>query len=208
MNTTEILSKIKTLLSGTEEVKLASAKLEDGITIVESENFEAGDEIVIISEDGKVALPKGEYTLEDGKKFRVEEDGVIAEVMGEEKEEEAPEAPEVEEEVEASNETASPKKIVESVSKESYFSEIEKLKSEIEALKAEKEELSKEEVVEEKEEEKKEEVKEEVELSKEEEVEPIVYNPENKEEVKLNKTFSPKRQRNIMDSVFSKLANK
>lgn len=209
MNTTEILSKIKTLLSGTEEVKLASAKLEDGITIVESANFEAGDEVVIISEDGKVALPKGEYTLEDGKKFRVEEDGVIAEVMGEEKEEEkAPEAPEVEEEVEASTETASPKKIVESVSKESYFSEIEKLKSEIEALKAEKEELSKEEVVEEKEEEKKEEVKEEVELSKEEEVEPIVYNPENKEEVKLNKTFSPKRQRNIMDSVFSKLANK
>ena len=51
-------------------------------------------------------------------------------------------------------------------------------------------------------------MKEEVELSKEEEVEPIVYNPENKEEVKLNKTFSPKRQRNIMDSVFSKLANK
>jgi len=208
MNTTEILGKIKTLLSGTEEVKLASAKLEDGITIVESENFEAGDEVVIISEDGKVALPKGEYTLEDGKKFRVEEDGIIAEVIGEEKEEEvAPENPEVEEEVDASNEPASPKKIVESVSKESYFSEIEKLKSEIEALKAEKEELSKEEVVEEKEE-KKEEVKEEVELSKEEEVEPIVYNPENKEDVKLKKTFSPKRQRNIMDSVFSKLANK
>ncbi len=204
MNTTEILSKIKTILSGTEEVKLASAKLEDGITIIESENFEAGDEVVIISEDGKVALPKGEYTLEDGKKFRVEEDGVIAEVIGEEKEEEAaPENPEVEEEVDASTEAASPKKIVESVSKESYFSEIEKLKSEIEALKAEKEELSKEEV-----EPSKEEVKEEVELSKEEEVEPIVYNPENKEEVKLNKTFSPKRQRNIMDSVFSKLANK
>ena len=201
MNTTEILTKIKTLLS-TDEVKLASQKLDDGITIIESANFEAGDEIAIVSEDGKVALPIGEYTTEEGKMIIVKEEGVIfdvKEVTEEEvKEEEA--APEVEEEVEASTEPAAPKKIVESVSKESYFSEIEKLKAEIETLKAEKEELSK---VEETTEEFKE-----VELSTEEEVNPITHNPEAKEEVKLGKTISPSRQRNILDSVFSKIANK
>ena len=205
MNTTEILTKIKTLLS-TDEVKLASQKLDDGITIIESENFEAGDEISIVSEDGKVALPVGEYTTEEGKMIIVKEEGVIfdvKEVTEEEvKEEEA--APEVEEEVEASTEPAAPKKIVESVSKESYFSEIEKLKAEIETLKAEKEELSK---VEETTEEVKEETTE-VELSTEEEVTPITHNPEAKEEVKLGKTISPSRQRNILDSVFSKIANK
>jgi len=204
MNTTEILTKIKTLLS-TDEVKLASQKLDDGITIIESANFEAGDEIAIISEDGKVALPIGEYTTEEGKMIIVKEEGVIfdvKEVTEEEVKEE--EAPKVEEEVEASNEPTSPKKIVESVSKESYFSEIEKLKAEIETLKAEKENLSK---VEETTEEVKEETTE-VELSTEEEVNPITHNPEAKEEVKLGKTISPSRQRNILDSVFSKIANK
>ena len=75
MNTAEILTKIKTLLGvEAQEVKLAQMKLEDGITIVESENFAEGDEIVIITEDGKVAMPVGEYTLEDGKMFIVKDE--------------------------------------------------------------------------------------------------------------------------------------
>ena len=68
MNTTEILTKIKTLLGvESEVVRLAQMKLEDGLTIVESESFAAGDEIVIVTEDGKVAMPVGDYTLEDGR---------------------------------------------------------------------------------------------------------------------------------------------
>ena len=88
MNTTEILTKIKTLLGvESEEIKLAQMKLEDGITIVEAENFAEGDEIVIITEDGKVAMPVGDYTLEDGRMVVVKEEGVIAEVKEAEKEE-------------------------------------------------------------------------------------------------------------------------
>ena len=66
MKATEILKNIKTFL-GEEtpenvEVKLAQAKLENG-TLVESESFKAGDEIFIITDDEKVAMPVGEYVL-------------------------------------------------------------------------------------------------------------------------------------------------
>ena len=50
MKTSEILTKIKTLLGAEGEVvRLAQMKLKDGITIVESESFEAGDEILIVT---------------------------------------------------------------------------------------------------------------------------------------------------------------
>ena len=41
----------------------------------------------IVTEDEKVPLPVGEYTLEDGEKIIVKEEGIIASI-GEEKEEE------------------------------------------------------------------------------------------------------------------------
>ena len=81
MKATEILKNIKTFLGEEtlEEVKveLAQAKLENG-TIVESESFKAGDEIFIITDDEKVAMPVGEYVMEDGKLLVVEEEGIIA----------------------------------------------------------------------------------------------------------------------------------
>ena len=89
MKATEILKNIKTFLGEEtpvelqeevkEEVKveLAQAKLENG-TIVESESFKAGDEIFIITDDEKVAMPVGEYVMEDGKLLVIEEEGIIA----------------------------------------------------------------------------------------------------------------------------------
>lgn len=214
MNTTEILTKIKTLLGvESEVVRLAQMKLEDGLTIVESD-FEAGAEIMIVTEDGKVAMPIGSYTLEDGRLIVVKEEGIIEEIK-EAKEEEVTEevveeeARSEEDKEEYKEETKAPKKVIESITKESFFSEIEKLKEENETLKKELEglKLSSEETLVEN---TKEEVKEttEVELSTEEEPKPIVHNPENKERVNLGRKISPKKQRTIMDSVFERIANK
>lgn len=219
MNTTEILTKIKTLLGvESEEVRLAQMKLEDGLTIVESD-FEEGASIEIVTEDGKVSMPVGDYTLEDGRMVVVKEEGVIAEIK-EAKEEEEETTEEVteeeaksEEKEEYAEETKAPKKVIESITKESFFSEIEKLKEENESLKKELEglKLSSEKTSVENTEVKeteKENGSTEVELSTEEEPKPIVHNPENKERVNLGRKIAPKRQRTIMDSVYERIANK
>lgn len=217
MNTTEILTKIKTLLGvEAEEVCLAQMKLEDGLTIVESDSFSAEESIVIVTEDGKVPLPEGDYKLEDGRILVVKEEGIIFEVKEEEKEEEKEEVVEEVEEPEAAKEeeeymeketsNAAPKKIVESITKESFFSEIETLKTENESLKKELEDLklSSVEKTEETKEEKKEETTE-VELSVDEEVTPIVHNPENKKEIEGFK-ISENRSETTFDRVLRKLS--
>ena len=91
MKSQETLSKIMELLNLQDEVKLESMKLENGTTI-EAEAFEPNQEIFIVTEeDEKIALPIGEYTLEDGRMLVVAEEGIIAEVKeGGEAEEEAP----------------------------------------------------------------------------------------------------------------------
>ena len=212
MNTTEILTKIKTLLGvESEEVRLAQMKLEDGLTIVESD-FEEGASIEIVTEDGKVSMPVGDYTLEDGRMVVVKEEGLIAEIKEAKEEEETTEEvteeeAKSEEKEEYAEETKAPKKVIESITKESFFSEIEKLKEENETLKKELEglKLSSVENTEVKETEKE---TTEVELSTEEEPKPIVHNPENKERVNLGRKIAPKRQRTIMDSVYERIANK
>ncbi len=72
-----MLNQIKTLLN--IEVKLEEMKLENG-TVVTAESFEKGKEIFIVTDDEKVAMPVGEYLLEDGKLIVVEEEGTIADV--------------------------------------------------------------------------------------------------------------------------------
>jgi hypothetical protein len=62
-------------------------------------------EVFIVTEDEKVALPIGEYALEDGKILVVAEEGLIAEIKEEEAEEEVEETEEVE--VEAAEEEES-----------------------------------------------------------------------------------------------------
>jgi len=199
MNYKNKLNQIKALLS--LEVKLAQMKLEDGITIIEAESFEPDFSVGIVTADGIVPMPMGEYKLEDGSILVVAVEGIIAEIKQEEAEAEvevevAPEEV-VEPMMEAEPATPSPKRIVESVSKETFFeAQIEALRNELEEIKAENEalKLSKQSL--------------EVELSNVEEgAQAIVTNPES--EVKVNSfKLSKNRTHSIEDSVFSKIFNK
>ena len=187
------INQIKTLLG--MEVKLETMKLVNG-TEIEAEVFEAGAEVFIVSEEEKVALPVGEYELEDGKILVVVEEGIISEMKDKEEEveevEEVEEAP-VEEEVEEQEmeaEVATPKKVVESVSKETHFAKIEEMQKEIDALKLALEP--------------KEEVKEEVELSAEE-VAPIKHNPEANATKKETFLYSQKAPKTVKSTIYNKL---
>ena len=97
MKSNNVIEKIKDVLNLNEEVKLEQAKLDNG-TIIEADTFESGVEVFIVTEDEKVALPVGEYALEDGKILVVTEDGIIAEIKDAEAEEEAEEVEAKEEE--------------------------------------------------------------------------------------------------------------
>jgi len=210
MKDNSILNKVRELLG--MEVKLGTRKLDDGVTTIEAEEFEAGFQVVIVTEDEqKIPLPVGEYKLEDGLVLIVAEEGLIAEIKEAEAEEEVVEEEVVEEEVEATVEEAKPiKKTVESIVKETFFSEMEALKKENEELKSELEKFSKVENNENTNEEVVEETKEEVvELSEEKEVEaaakPITHNPENKKKTE-HIQYSAKRQRTTLDRVMDKLS--
>ena len=192
MNTNQILNKVRVLLG--MEVKLEIMKLMDGVTVIEAEAFEPEMEVFVVTEDDqKIPVPVGEYETEDGRILVVEVEGIIKEVK--EKEEEVEEEVEVEApevEVEAKETSApTPKKTIESVVKESFFSEIEELKKENETLKAELSALKNPTIE-----------NTEVELS--EEPKPISFNPENVNPVEITKIAS-KRGRTIMDSVMSKI---
>lgn len=198
MNTNQILNKVRVLLG--MEVKLETMKLGDGVTVLEAEMFEAGNEVFVVTEDEqKIPLPVGEYELEDGRILVVVEEGMIAEIKEKEAEEEA--APEVEtpaeeeakKEPEMSEEAPKQiKKTVESIVKETFFSEMEALKTENEELKAQIEKLSKVEK------------DETVEVELTEEVKPIAFNPENENKVETMRIAS-KRPRSTMDSILEKL---
>ena len=103
MKSNNVIEKIKDVLNLNEEVKLEQAKLDNG-TVIEADSFESGVEVFIVTEDEKVALPIGEYALEDGKILVVAEEGVIAEIKDAEAEEEVEETEAEEVEVEAAEE--------------------------------------------------------------------------------------------------------
>ena len=71
------LNQIKELLN--IQVKLEEMKLENG-TVVSAETFEKDSELFIVTDDEKVAMPVGEYILEDGRLLVVSEEGIIADV--------------------------------------------------------------------------------------------------------------------------------
>ena len=196
MNEKSILNKVRTLLG--LEVKLETMRLSDGVSMLEADVFEAGQPVFILTEDEqRIPLPIGEYELEDMRILVVIEEGVIADVReaAEPEVEVEVEAPAVEEEVEAATDTTpQAKKIVESIVKESFFSEIEALKKENEEFKAK---LSAQTT----------EVAEEVapvELS--EEPKPISFNPENTQSTDVFK-FATKRNATTMDTVLSRISN-
>jgi len=191
MNTNQTLNKVRILLG--IEVKLEQMKLDNG-AILEAEAFEAGAEIFVVADEERVAVPVGEYEA-DGKIIVIEEEGIIAEIKEAQAEEEAPEEEVVEEEVEEeelSTETASPKKIVKSITEEMFFSEIEKLRNEINELKLAKVEVKEVEEVS-------------VELSAEPEVEGISHNPENLTEKKELNLYSQKGKNNTINRIFNTL---
>ena len=197
MKATEMLNKIKTFLGEDtadivenieQGVKLAQMTLENG-TVLEAESFEAGQEVFILTDDEKVALPIGEYELEDGMILVVAEEGLIAEIK------EATE--EVEEEVEASEVEATEVEAAEEVEAEyatkEELAEVKSMLEEIKAMIEKKEEMSEVEA----------QVKEE--LSETPAAEPISHNPEPKQDFKLK--FAQNRQRNSLDKVMQKLIN-
>jgi len=74
-----------------EEVSLAwQAKSEDGTIFVSTaEELEAGVDISVLTEDGTtILLPVGTYKTDTGVSFRVEDEGIVAEVIESETEEE------------------------------------------------------------------------------------------------------------------------
>ena len=77
MKSKKMLNDIKALLN--IEVKLEDMKLENG-TVITTEALEKGNEVFIVTDDEKVAMPVGEYILEDGKLLIVEEEGIIGDV--------------------------------------------------------------------------------------------------------------------------------
>ena len=88
----DIKKQIKIALGlDTEEVVLGfQAKTEDGTIIVSTaEELEAGVDISVLTEDGTTRLlPVGTYKLDTGVSFRVEEEGIVGEVIESETEEE------------------------------------------------------------------------------------------------------------------------
>ena len=214
MNNKAILNKVRELLG--MEVKLEQRKLEDGVTIIEADEFAPENEVVIITEDEqRIPLPVGEYKMDDGMILVVTEEGLIAEI----KEEAAEEEEEVieeeakkdyeEKEEEMADEAKPVKKVVESIVKETFFNEIETLKKENEELKAKLQNLSKVETTEETEEVTSEKVVEDekTELSTEEldpAVKPISFNPENKEQ-REKMLYAQNRTETTLDRVFKKL---
>jgi hypothetical protein len=199
MKATEMLNKIKTFLGedttdivenveAQEKVELATAKLDNG-TVLEAEAFEAGNEIFIVTEDDKVALPVGDYTMEDGKMLVVAEEGIIAEIK------DLDEAP-AEDEVEAEED----KEEMGYVTKEELAEAVSEIKAMIEDMK--KEEMSEEKEVELSEELPKE-VKQEF---SEPAAEPIAHNPEQKNN-NIGVKFAQNRKPSTLDKVMSKINN-
>lgn len=95
-----IINKVKALLG--MEVAMEQLPLDNG-TSIEAEVFEAGYEVFIVSEEERIALPVGDYILEDGRKLTIVEEGIIG-TIGEAVAEEEPAAetePKAEEAVEA-----------------------------------------------------------------------------------------------------------
>ena len=203
MKSNKVIEQIKNVLNLNEEVKLEQAKLDNG-TVIEADAFESGVEVFIVTEDEKVALPVGDYALEDGKILVVAEEGIISEIKDAEVEEETEEVEEVEAAKEEEMAYATKEELAEV---KSMIEEIKAMLEPKEDLSADDlgnlltEELAKHERVE------LNEIPVEVQAElNEPSAEPIVSNPE------VNKTISKfsvskNRKRTTIDRVMAKLNN-
>ena len=166
-------------------------------TIVSAESFEKDKEIFIVTDDEKVAMPVGEYILEDGRLVVVSEEGMIADVR-----EVSDEVPAKEEETEdlmdETVETEVPAEVATEVEAiieavvEVIAPVLEEVKSEIEEL---KKKFSDMDVKEE------EEKKEELSAARK----PIKHNPEAKAPQKKQMQFAKGQFNTTLDRVLNKL---
>jgi Mg2+ and Co2+ transporter CorA len=135
MEKTKMLNQIRTLLN--IEVRLEEMKLENG-TVVSADTFEKGSEIFIVTDDEKVAMPVGEYILEDGRLVVVSEEGMIADIREVSDEVPAEETEDLEEETvetEVPAEVATEVEAIIEAVVEVIAPVLEEVKSEIEELK-------------------------------------------------------------------------
>ena len=203
MKATEMIKQVKNLL-GVElsDIQLAELKLENG-TVLEADAFESGKEVFIKTEDENVALPVGEYELEDSRLLVVEEEGVIKEIKAQEEEEKDEE------------EKEDDKEEMRYVTREEFRKEMDELKDMVEKIISpkEKEEMSsqiQEEVslavteVLNSEAEEKEILKEELSQPA---AEPLKHNPEEKKS-NLKVKFAQNRTKSTLDRVMETISNK
>lgn len=140
MDAEKVKSALKLFIEAfkSTEQKFKDAKLNDGTTVIsyEADKLDVGVAVMAVTESGKLPLPDGDYTLEDGTMFNVANGMVTAVTEGEApKEEEAPKA-EANMGAPATQGNQIPKSIVESVIKESRFQEqIDELKTTIDGFK-------------------------------------------------------------------------
>ncbi len=209
MNAESILDRIMVKLGINEPVAVAleQVKTEDGQAIFEADAFEVGQAVFIVTEDGKIPAPAGEFAMEDGNIVEVDENGVIVEIAKKEAEVEE----EIVEEVEAQDDIMKeeikeemgmkPKKTVKSKTEmeESYFSaqikELEaKFEARLSALEMEKTALRA--------------VNQELEERLATEPAPHTpFNPEATTTSKMHFHISDKREKTIKDRVFDQLFN-
>jgi len=199
MKANEILNKIKNIVGekvelSEEKIEMAEITLENG-TVLVAESFEAGKSVFIKTDDEQIALPVGEYKLEEGKVLVVSEEGLIDSIK--EAAEEAVEEEELSEESEEVKETEleeEEKEEMNYVTKEEFTSAVEEIKAMIDEKLGNKEEM-KEEVIEEKEE-----------LSAVA-PEPVKHNPEAEVDNKVNFHIASNRIATTKDRVFDKIFN-
>lgn len=151
MKATEILSEIKTVLgidlseqTPKEDIQLAVEKLSNGTEVKTDDQFVPGAAVFIVTADGDVALPPGEYEMANSQTLVVEEEGIIAEMKDpSDSKDEAP----AEEEVEAAADEEAPadEKIeAEYVTKEEFAAAVNEIKEMIEEKFSSSEDLAEE----------------------------------------------------------------
>ena len=211
MKANEILDKIKNIvgIELSDEIILTEIKLENG-TILVAEKFEAGESVFIKTEDEEVALPLGEYKLEDGKILIVKEEGLIDDILDAVKEQEMSDELETDVELENNPENMEEekekkeeeKKEMKYVTKEEFTKAVDEIKNAIEEVKAKVHYDKK------KEEEK---MSEEAQQEKEElsavATEPVKHNPEADVKQQFNFKISGSRIQTTKDRVFNKIFN-
>lgn len=210
MKAQEMLNKVKEIIGveASEKIKLSQATLENG-TVIESEDFAIGSEVFIVTDDERVPLPVGDYTLEAGESLKIEQEGIIASIGAVES------SPEIEEEVAAEETPDEPKEEMGYATKEE-LEEVKKVVEEIKAILLPKDGQEVEEEMSDgsgsvkSEKTTSETVYAEEQQLKEElakpAANPIKHNPE-KETVKKKLLYSQKRSNSTLDRVMNKISN-